>query len=129
MRSRLVSLVATALLALGLTSFGPSTATAGTADYHYTCSSPGVSSWTMPAGTPLRDCANGYVEVRLNGSLVEVIPVNAEGARLEERVWTKSDIACVVAVLGAVTSVLTAGGTAGWVSAGLSVAGVPLCRS
>lgn len=129
MRKRLTSALVTGALALGLTAAGSGAASAGTADYQYTCATPGQSSWAMPAGTPLRDCANGNVEVRLNGSLVEIIPVNAEGARLQERVWTKDDVLCIVAVFETGYLLLKSRGAAAWADAGFAATGLHACTA
>lgn len=130
LKSRASRAAATVLLASGMALAAPTAASAGTADYQYTCAVPGQASWAMPAGTPFSQCAGGNVEARLNGNLTEVFPVNAAGAQYEPRAFSWSDVSCIVAVVGGGWSVMTSGGTAAFVvNSALSAAGIALCKA
>lgn len=83
----------------------------------------------MPEGTPFSDCAGGYVEERINGQLVNVIPLNDAGALQEQKVSNKEIIACAAAFGGTVVSVVTLSGGIGWVGLGFSLVGIATCRS
>lgn len=128
LRARLSLVLAAALVMMGVSVSAPTTASAGTADYHYTCYVPGGATWSIPKGTPLSMCKGGYVYERLNGQLMRVIPLNESGARQTQQVSNTAIISCVAGTVGTVTSVLTLSGGVGWVALGASLTGLAVCK-
>lgn len=127
-KTRLATIISAVIVMIGLTVTSSTAAAATTGDYHYMCQIPGQSAWTMPEGTEMRMCPDGYIEVRINGELVEVIPTNAEGMRVTGEV-PKEAASCIIAVAGTVVGVLTAAGGLGWFGVGLGVAGIAFCKT
>lgn len=131
MMSRIVRVIVLSLVA-GLVAVGtPTSASAeSTGQYHYQCVTYGLSVMTfnMYKGEPIKDCANGYVYVRLNGVLIHVWPLNSVG-ELANHKFTRSDILCVVAAVGLYTAVISTGGIAGVISAGASAVGLATCKA
>ena len=101
----------------------PTTANAGTADYVYSCYTPGAGTWTFLKGQRLNLCVNAYIYIRLNGQLVEVVPTNASGVKVNGQI---SNVDCVVAIVGAILSV-RGGGRWGWANKTTALAGLPAC--
>lgn len=126
LRSRLVAFFATILVVAGVTVSTTTAATAGTADYQYTCQAPGQAAWAMPKGTPFRNCANGFIYERLNGQLKRVIPTGSDGI-LKQQTVSKSQVDCLVAIAGTVVGVLTKGGAMGKLGTGISATGLINC--
>lgn len=123
---------AVALLAAVLVIAGVPTAASAepTANYKYTCSTPGQADWSIPKGTRLSTCTNGYIHVRLNGKLVTSIPTNASGLRSVPQVVSAKKVWCVVGVVGTGMAVITTTGIAGWISVGLGGAStIATCKA
>ncbi|NTV39524.1 MAG: hypothetical protein HGA51_06150 [Demequinaceae bacterium] len=127
MVSRLVKLGVAALAALLAVVGLPSVASAEpTGNYVYTCVTPGQADWTIPKGSKLSLCTNAYIYVRINGALVEVVPTNASGVKVNGKV-DPNKVDCVVAIVGGVASVATLSGAWGWIGLTASVYGMKSC--
>lgn len=100
---RLPAILASMVLAtLGMSN----PASAGTADYQYTCQAVGQMAWAMPSGTPWSDCANGIVYERLNGQLKRTIQINGNGVAYDPN---PVSIYCVVSILSTGLAVVSLG--------------------
>lgn len=128
MKTTLVRVLVVFLATIGLISGSAVSASAGTADYQYTCSTPGARDWAMPRGTEFRMCSSGYITERLNGQVKRVIHVNGAGMVFEPTP-NRQVISCLMTVVGtAATVILTKGRAAkiGWGT--VSAWGLPSCR-
>lgn len=126
MRSQIARTIAVLLTAMGMLFGGTTAATAGTADYHYTCSSgPWAGTWTMPKGTPLSHCWGGTITVRLNGRVQEVLHVNASGKRYEPN---PGQVTCAIMIVGTYATAMSGGKIVKLLTRTLTKLGLPACK-
>lgn len=82
MKTRFLRVLVTLVAAfgfLGASAVTSTPASAGTADYQYTCVTPGQLDWAMAKNTPFSHCYGGMVYERLNGELKHRYYINFSG--------------------------------------------------